>query len=205
MVDIRLVATCAHIMIFSIILILGTDYLITVFYTLLIVCSIVSHRSSPKIDVCHQRIYGITSEIALILPTAITISASLKDIFLRLFKVSNATLKNAIRICLWQHLCHIITLVRLCGVRNITECSNEIEITKRTQCEHLCTHCGIVALCKLRVYLHNIFSMIQHNVATVDNAIEIAPRVVTICWQHVYCRDIIKVGIVIQFVLYQLI
>ena len=39
----------------------------------------------------------------------------------------------------------------------------------------------------------------------VDNAIEIAPRVVTIYWQHVYCRDIIKVGIVIQFVLYQLI
>ena len=124
--------TCTNLigMIFLIIGILSSYYPIHASYNILIVCIIMSHRTTPQIDVSHNSIYSICCDVTPVTPIILTIATRLHNILTGLLQIVKTVLKHLGRTALWQglHLC--IILYRVANVRHITECSHQIEVAQ---------------------------------------------------------------------------
>ena len=185
------------------IFVLGLNDLVGIADALLVVSLAVVDGSTPEVDIGQQGTHGVAREIAHVAPVLLAIGTTFHDVALGLLEVVDAVLQHTVGSHLRDHHLLVVVLVRLRRVGHVAEGAYQVEVAEAAQGKHLCTCLVVVALCEGRVVLHHVCSMVQHDVATVDDGIETLPRVVTILGKQVHCTDVLQVGIVVAAIFHQ--
>ena len=157
------------------IFILVFNHLVDILDALLIVSLAVVDGATPEIDIGQQSTHSIAGEIANVAPAVFTIGTAFHDVALSFFQVVDAILQHAVGSHLRNRHLLVVVFIRLIGVRNVAESTNEIEVAKAAQSKHLCTCLVIVTLCECGIQFHHVSCMVQHDVASVDNIVERTP------------------------------
>ena len=184
---------------------LGTDDGVGVDDGLLIVAAAMGHGSAPEVDVGHQRVDSITGNVALVAPVELAVGSTAHDVGTGCLQVVKTVLQHLVGRALRELLHLAVILVGVTGIGHITESTHQIEVAQRAQGQHLCTHHLIVAIGKFRIFGHHVLSMVEHDVAVVDDLVEGIPLAVAVGRKQVHGCDVVERVVIIVGQLHQLV
>ena len=157
------------------VVVLGFDDIVAERNDLLVVAVAVSHGSAPQVDVGHQCVDSIFGKVSPIPPVEPSVSTRQHDNLVGFLQVVQTVLQHHFWSALFQQLHLAVVLIGVGGVRNIAECTYQIEVAQAAQSQHLSPYHLAVAQGEFRVFFHHLVDMVQHDVTVVDDLIEGAP------------------------------